>query len=215
MSKKSTCTQDVCRHNEVPFATERERYLQYCADSGATAGSLQVKRNELIRIAQFLPENASQGVDITQLQEIARQFTSIQSGVTMPHRVIAVGRPWLRFLGWWRVAVTAYPFQSQLDSYVSWMRDERGFTPSTVLQWQGRIRQFLWWCATTDRPLSELRPNDVDAYFIQNASRWSRTSMKVVTGALRIFLRYAASNGLCDSRLATAVYSKGKMRVKL
>ena len=29
--------------------------------------------------------------------------------------------------------------------------------------------------------------------------------MKAITGALRIFLRYAAVQGLCDSRLATAL----------
>src|SRR3546814_9227329 len=31
--------------------------------------------------------------------------------------------------------------------------------------------------------------------------------MKTITGALRIFLRYAAAQGLCDSRLAAALRS--------
>lgn len=31
------------RHQDAPFAVERERYLQHCFDSGATYGTLRVK----------------------------------------------------------------------------------------------------------------------------------------------------------------------------
>lgn len=193
------------RHREAPFLPERERYLRSCADSGATPGALSVKRNELIWIARFLPATAPQGVDIDQLHELVRQRASMHTGITMGERMIVTARPWLRFLGWWREPIVVLPFQSHLDGYVKWMRDERGFTPSTVDQWQGRIKQFLQWCIETDRRLEDLRPGDIDTYFIQNASRWGRISIKGITGALRIFLRYAAAQGLCDSRLAVAL----------
>lgn len=143
MSKKPTHAEGLKCHNEAPFAIERDRYLRYCEGSGATPGSLSVKRNELIKIARALPENPSQGVNIGQLQEMARQRRSKCSGITIENRVITIGRPWLRFLGWRREPITELPFQNQLDSYVSWMRDERGFSPCTVGQWQGRIKQFL------------------------------------------------------------------------
>lgn len=206
MSKKSTRVKVASsRHREAPFLPERERYLRSCADSGATPGSLSVKRNELIWIAHLLPATAAQGVDISQLHELVQQRASMHTGVTMGYRMIVAARPWLRFLGWWCEPTVVLPFQGHLDGYIKWMRDERGFSPSTVGQWQGRIRQFLQWCVETNRHLEDLRPDDIDAYFIQNASRWGRISMKVVTGALRIFLRYAATQGLCDSRLATAL----------
>lgn len=205
MPKKPTHPEELNCHNEAPFAIERDRYLRHCEDSGATPNSLKVKRNELIKIAHGLPENPSQGVNMGQLQEMARQRRSKCNGMTTESRVIAIGRPWLRFLGWWREPIIELPFQNQLDSYVSWMRDERGFSPCTVGQWQGRITQFLQWCVDTERRLNALRPSDIDAYFIQNASRWGRISMKGMTGALRIFLRYAASQGWCDSGLANAL----------
>lgn len=206
MSKKPTRVKVASsRHREAPFLPERERYLRSCADSGATPGSLSVKRNELIWIARLLPATAAQGVDISQLHELVQQRASMHTGVTMAYRMIVAARPWLRFLGWWCEPTVVLPFQGHLDGYIKWMRDERGFSPSTVGQWQGRIRQFLQWCVETNRHLEDLRPDDIDAYFIQNASRWGRISMKVVTGALRIFLRYAATQGLCDSRLATAL----------
>jgi integrase/recombinase XerD len=206
MSKKSTRAKVAdSRHREAPFLQERERYLRCCADSGATSGALSIKRNELIWIARLLPATAPQGVDIGQLHELVRRRALIHTGVTMGDRMIVTARPWLRFLGWWREPTAVLPFQGHLDGYVKWMRDERGLSPSTVGQWQGRIRQFLQWCEDMDHDLKGLRPSDIDTYFIQNAARWGRISMKAIAGALRIFLRYAAAQGLCDSRLATAL----------
>lgn len=206
MSKKPiSVTVAGSRHLEAPFLQERERYLRNCADSGATPGALSVKRNELIWIAHFLPATAPQGVDIEQLNELVRHRAALHTGVTMGNRMIVVARPWLRFLGWWREPVVTLAYQCHLDAYIQWMRNERGFSPTTVNQWQGRIRQFLQWCEETDRDLKRLRPGDIDAYFIQNAARWGRISVKTITGALRIFLRYAAAQGLCDSRLAAAL----------
>ncbi len=206
MSKKSPHARVAgSRHREAPYLQERDRYLRYCAESGATPGSLTIKRNELIWIARLLPATASQGVDISQMHELVRQRASLHTGTTMGYRMVVAARPWLRFLGWWREPTVILPFQCHLDSYVKWMRDERGFSPSTVDQWRGRIKQFLQWCVETGRRMEDLRPSDIDAYFIQNASRWERVSMKVVIGALRIFLRYAATQGLCDSRLATTL----------
>lgn len=206
MSKKPALAKvEGSRHREAPFLQERERYLRHCAEFGAAPGSLCIKRNELIWVARLLPATASHGVDVSLLHEIARERASMHTGVTMEYRMIAAARPWLRFLGWWREPTIVLPFQGHLDRYVKWMRDERGFTPSTVAQWQSRTTQFLQWCVDTDRRLEDLQPDDIDAYFIQNASRWGRISMKGVTGALRIYLRYAATQGLCDSRLAAAL----------
>src|SRR5271157_3971744 len=39
---------------------------------------------------------------------------------------------------------------------VTWMRDERGFTPSTVEQWGRTTRRFLRWCAEAGRQLGDL-----------------------------------------------------------
>lgn len=206
MSKKSLHARVAgSRHREAPYLQERDRYLRHCAESGATPGSLTIKRNELIWIARLLPSTASQGVDIGQMHELVRQRASLHTGTTMGCRMVVAARPWLRFLGWWREPTVILPFQCHLDSYAKWMRDERGFSPSTVEQWRGRIKQFLQWCVETGRRMEDLRPSDIDDYFIQNASRWGRVSMKALIGALRIFLRYAATRGLCDSRLATAL----------
>src|SRR5215472_13663678 len=90
------------RHSEAPFAAERERYLQHCADLGATYATLRQKGTELLWIARLLDKNAPQGVSAEQLEEVVRRRTSVHKGRTTAQRVINIARPWLRFLGWWR-----------------------------------------------------------------------------------------------------------------
>ena len=192
--------------DDTPFAEERNRYLRHCAECGATTASLKVKRNELLWIAARLGPDASNGIDIEALRRIAVERQRLHGAVCAARRVVDIGRAWLRFLGWWREPTVAFQYQGQLDEYVRWMRDERGFTPSTIEQWTRVIGRFLRWCDQTDRQLRDLRPADVDAYFVTQATgRWSRVSVANIASALRGFLRYAAERGMCMERVAASI----------
>lgn len=196
----------LSRHQAGPFAVERERYLQHCAEHGATRAALRMKANELLWLCQHLPRDASQGIDLPALHEIARERRSVCKGSTTERRLVDIGRPWLRFLGWWRVPTAELRFQSHLERYVIWMRDERGFSSSTVVQWRSKIRDFLQWYERTDRSLCAIEPSDIDVYFLTEGSRrWSRVSTSGIAAALRVFLRYMANCGECDPRLADAI----------
>jgi integrase/recombinase XerD len=110
------------------------------------------------------------------------------------------------FLGWWRVPTAALRFQIHLERYVTWMRDERGFSSSTVVQWRSKIRDFLQWYERADRPLHTLEPSDVDMYFVtEGTRRWSPVAASSIAAALRVFLRYMAKCGECDPRVAEAI----------
>jgi integrase/recombinase XerD len=196
----------VPHDDDAPFTDERYRYLRHCAEAGATAASLKLKRNELLWIAARLGPDASEGIDIEALQRIATERQRLKGAVTAARRVVDIGRPWLRFLGWWREPTVVFQYRSQLDQYVTWMRNERGFTPSTVEQWSRIIGRFLRWCHKTNRQLRDLQPEDVDAYFVAQATgRWSRVSVANTASALRGFLRYAAKRGMCADSLAGSI----------
>lgn len=197
------------RHRDAPFAVERERYLQHCFDLGATRAALRVKSNELLWAAQLLSaDTSSRGVNAEQLQTMVDGRTSIHKGRTTGRRFIEITRPWLKFLGWWREPDVVFAFQSNLDQYCRWMSDERGFSAMTVADWRGRMGAFLQWCGGTGRQLPGLQPSDIDQYFVEHgAQRWSRVSVSNTAAALRIFLRYAASQGWCDPRLAQTIRS--------
>ncbi|GAC1422295.1 MAG: hypothetical protein NVSMB6_23850 [Burkholderiaceae bacterium] len=194
------------RHQDGPLSTERERYLQHCSDTGATYWSMRIKCNELLWVARLLDVDAKNGVDMDGLEALFKRRIVFQNAATTKPRFIAAARPWLRFLGWWREPVVVYEFQEKLDQYCLWMREERGFSASTIVGWQCRVRDFLIWCKAGNRKLQLLRPGDIDAYFIDDvAHHWSRRTVATVATLLKNFLRYAASQGWCRSQLADAI----------
>src|SRR5271166_3475764 len=164
-----------CRFQDAPFADERNRYLSHCAAHGARLAVLKVKRNELRWIARRLGPDADRGVGMTELMPIALERQNLHGAATAARRVIDIGRPWLRFLGWWREPAVPFLDRGQLDRYVTWMRGERGFTPSTVEQWGRTTRRFLRWCAEAGRQLGDLTAGDIDNYVAtQGKGRWTR-----------------------------------------
>ncbi|WP_286295122.1 tyrosine-type recombinase/integrase [Aminobacter sp. SS-2016] len=143
---------------------------------------------------------------MAELLPIAQARQNLRGAATAARRVIDIGRPWLKFLGWWREPTVISSYQAQLDRYVAWMRDERGLTSSTVEQW-GRIAgRFLLWCEQSDHQLKDLKAEDIDNYIAtQGAGRWGRVSIAHTVSALRGFLRYAAKEAWCSDRLATSM----------
>lgn len=203
------CSPDdgVDRHSQdAPFADERHRYLSHCTAHGARLGTLRVKRNELRWIARRLASDADRGVGIAELMPIALERQNLHGAKTAARRVVDIGRPWLRFLGWWREPAIPFSDLGHLDRYVTWMRDDRGFTPSTLEQWGRTIKRFLRWCAETGRQLGDLTAEDIDTYVAtQGKGRWARVSIANTVSALRAFLRYAAKEGWCSTRLAELI----------
>src|SRR5258707_7521757 len=102
------------RHGDAPFADERERFLQHCAEQGSTHATLRVKANELLWLAQHLESNASDGVDMAALQDIVRERQSVCHGATTARRLVDIARPWLRVLGSLRAPVAEVPIQNGL-----------------------------------------------------------------------------------------------------
>lgn len=124
------------------------------------------------------------------------------------------GRPWLKFLGWWRTEREPVPFAEQLEAYLIWMRQERGLTPATIRARSWCATNFLRWCGKSGRDLARLRPEDLDAYFAASADRWSRISVASMSTRLRAFLRYSASTGRCSRRLPEAILSPRVYRLE-
>ncbi len=86
----------LARHRVGAFSHERERYLQHCAEHGATHTALRLKANELLWICNHLRGEPSRGIDISALRELARERRSVCKGATTEQRLIDVARPWLR-----------------------------------------------------------------------------------------------------------------------
>lgn len=193
------------RHLTGPLTVERERYLQHCARQGATDGEQRKRAKCLLWIAKRISSCDRQGINAERLRTIVYRRPS--PGPTMALVFLEFGRPWLKFLGWWRTEGEQVPFPEPLERYVTWMRNERGLSPATVYVRNRRIAKFLQWCSKTGRDFSVLRPDDLDAYFADFAARWSRVSVATMATGLRVFLRYAASIGACRRGLSKSIVS--------
>ena len=196
------------RHRMGPLSAERDRYLRHCAEQGGTQASLRLRAQSLLWLAQRMSTADLEGVDAARLQEIIYGESDKEVASTTAATLVGCGRPWLKFMGWWRQSQSPVPFEETLESFVSWMRDERGLTPCTISQWRSRAATFLHWCASTGRDLEGLRPEDIDTYFVSfGAQRWSRISAGHMATLLRVFLRQAAMNGACSDTLADSICS--------
>ena len=193
------------RHRTGPLAVERQRYLQHCADQGATRGQQCKRAKCLLWIAKRMSGVDHHGVDATRLQAIV--YRRPTPGAAMAQVLLEFGRPWLKFLGWWREEPEPIPFPEQLERYVTWMRCERGLSPETIYGRSRRVANFLRWCGQTDRDFATLRPEDLDAYFAAFSDQWSRISAATEATRLRVFLRHAASTGACCHGLSDSILS--------
>lgn len=193
------------RHRMGPFAGERERYLQHCADHGGSRCRQRTRAKCLLWIATRMLSGDRHGVDAARLHRIIDRTPS--PGLAMAEVIVEVARPWLKFLGWWREERKLIPFEQHLVGFVSWMRDERGLSPITVDVRSRRIANFLRWCGSTGRDFASLRPEDIDAYFLGFGARLSRISVATIATVLRVFLRHAASRGACSRELSDSIRS--------
>lgn len=200
----------LARHRDGPFATERDRYLQHCADQGGTWESLRLRARSILWVAKHMSPDDRGHIDAFRLHEIVHGSVSLATSAPAPTTAVTLvnfARPWLKYLGWWREPpAEPIAFAPALDRFVSWMRDERGLTPCTIDQWRDRTATFLRWCSVIGRDLATLQPQDIDAYFVTyGAQRWSRISAGHIAEMLRVFLRHAASTGACSTTLAGSI----------
>ena len=202
------------RHRSAPYASEREQYLRYCAQRGDTRLTLLLKARELLWVARKL--HARSGLHITreQLSDAAhgwkvreRACGRKMSNRWTRRRFIDVAAAWLRYLGHLQKPVEPIPFETQLQEYCSWARHERGLCETTIERTYGYVKYFLRWYGTHDRPLAEVRINDVDNYLAYGSSNngWCRATVHNVATGLRAFLRYAGSQGWVRAGLASAI----------
>ena len=100
----------------------------------------------------------------------------------------------------------ATPIQQAVDSFTSYLRQERGLSEKTLIQYGPFIAHFLF-----ERfghgavEVAALRAGDVIAFIKQQATRLSPARAKVATTALRSYLRYLHACGAIQLDLVAAV----------
>jgi len=109
----------------------------------------------------------------------------------------------------------ATPLGVVLDQYRTWLVDERGLAPSTVLRYVNTARRFLSEQALADDVFTPtgLTGRDVNAFLLRECARVSAGSAKGRVAELRSVLRFLYLQDITPLRLGTAVPPVGGWRL--
>lgn len=99
-----------------------------------------------------------------------------------------------------------FPCNQYLRAFLTYLKQERGFADSTIVNRRRSLTPFLAWLARTSVPLSEVSPTTISAYFTSAVGgRWKRTSVSFHVQSLCSFFRYARSRSWCAADIAAFI----------
>ena len=204
----------VVHHKAAPYATERERFLEHCAQQGYSTGCLKKLAATLLVAAYELHSHGGLRASPEDLETAADRVQQLRSDL---HRhgdaevyrevFIRTATQWLLFAGYLRVpTVRPRPFAGLMDDFAQWMAQERGLSPQTIRNRRWHVERFLSWLDERNRHLVDLRLQDVDAFFeALHAKGLSRVTIKIYANGVRAFLRHAETRVWCPPGLANLV----------
>jgi len=131
-------------------------------------------------------------------------------GASSRENFLLHARQWLNFLG--RLVPPApiqridKPFAEQIKEFATYLRTEKGLSPTTVRA-RCRVMYRLLAQLTTSHSLSDITIGKIDELLLGmvKGGSCSRTSAQSYAGSLRSFFRYAEMRAWCRKGLATAV----------
>jgi site-specific recombinase XerD len=192
----------LARYRSAPLLTERECFLQHYAERGYSRSGL-AKIAWLLRIVAESPIATQRVVRHVDIDWMALVYCASTRPVLI-HAAIE----WFAFMGRPRLEATPErQFARELAAFETFMREERGLSPMTILTRHEQLRPFLDTLQTRRvRSLGQITPRCIDRYLIEQSDNgWSRRSLSTLAGTLRSFFYYAEMQRWCRSGLAGSI----------
>jgi integrase/recombinase XerD len=204
----------VVHHRAAPYAAERERFLEHCAQQGYSpkyvarmAAVLLVAAHELHSHGGFPASTEDIHAAADRVERLRSDLDRYGDGQTYRDLFVRATTQWLLFVGSLRVA-DARPryFSGLLDDFAQCLTLERGLSPQTIRNRRRHVERFLSWLEEQDFSLVTLKPREVDSFFETLHTRGlSRVTMKISADGVRAFLRHAERRAWCPTGLANVV----------
>jgi integrase/recombinase XerD len=201
----------VVHHRAAPYAAERERFLQHCAQQGYSRNFLKTVAATLLVAAHELHSHGGLRASPDDIEAAADRVQQLRadlhrSGNERSYRKIfvRVTTQWLIFAAHLDVpAVRPRHFSGLLDDFAQWMTEERGLSPHTIQNRRWHVERFLAWLDEHHCRLADLQLRDLDAFFeALHAKGFSRVTIKIYANGVRAFLRHAEWRAWCPTGLA-------------
>ncbi len=195
-----------------------EGYQAWLLQRGYTPGTVRHMLKDLGQVGLWL---STEGLEAAQLDE-RRMGAFLAARQVKGYRQVPGARAMVPLLSYLREAgvVTAAeplltPLGVLLGQYRSWLVQERGLAPTTVLRYENTARRFLDEQATSGNTFepTALTGMDVNAFLLRECGRVSAGSAKGRVAELRSALRFLYLQGITPLRLGTAVPPVGGWRL--
>lgn len=198
------------------FAPERRAFLSHLNAQGHSLRTLRNINKLLLAVAERV--NVRKAGEITEAQIsraaknwVAKSCASASKTETVEaarKRCVYWAKNWFRLLGKWRDPIRNVQFRPEFDSFLKWLRDDRGYTDQTVSTRESALNLFFDWLGRQGMALKEVSPRTLTAYFVQSkAQGWQKSTVKAYAQSLRSFFRYASECGWCAPELADTIQS--------
>lgn len=201
----------INRHCTGPYATERNRYLSFVVAEGRSRSCLKAVTNLLYCMAERLPLHL-ETVTPAQIEAAAQQWSTTLGGCenyrhNMERWFVFHATKWLRFLGRLQVPLIKQVFATELDAFLRFEEQERGFAPATIMRAKHSLIMFLSWIAGRHKTLRAIMPEDISSYIstMSGQHRWKRTSIVAHVSVLRNFIRFAQTRRWCATGLVDTI----------
>lgn len=201
----------VVQHKAAPYAAERARFLEECAQRGYSLNYRKRLATTLLVVAYELhshgglpsgPEDIVAAAD--RVQRLRSDLERHGNAQAYRKTFVRIATQWLLSIGQLRVpAVRPRPYLGLIDDFAQWMALERGLSERTIAIRRWHAARFLSWVYDRHCRLANLDLRDIDAFFqTLHAKGFSRVTIKIYANGVRAFLRHAERRTWCTTGLA-------------
>ena len=196
-----------------PFANEREQYLTHLWQEGRSQSRLEFLNNLLLKVASRIDLAGDRKFTPQELVALAEEWSRETDKPTRnPHwrhapkaDFLFVASSWLRFLGLIANPESPGPFAQQLEEFLKYLKEERGFAETTLNNRRRSLKLFFHWLSKRDASLAAIKPTDITAFFFSRSQSWKRVTISFHVQSLRSFFRFAGIRGWCMENIARTI----------
>jgi len=216
MVSSRTASCHVNRFEGSPLENFEKAYCQRLSAGGYAQGTQQQYLSCVAHFAQWLQDRGVSNQALN--RELIVQFTDNHLSNCMCSGKVQRHRPQVRAAlnQLMPVLIDAQMFINapirdeltvELDSFNSYLRDQRGLAMTTRRQRCLIVGHLLRSCLDEQQRLRPLNASLLRAFISAQLERWAPSSAAVMAGALRAYLRYRSSHGDDVTRLQPVVAS--------
>ncbi|MGH7048960.1 MAG: site-specific integrase, partial [Stellaceae bacterium] len=200
------------KYRAGPLAGQRERYLRYLQELGASRSTLRKCANDQLSLIRLLDLQGDDQVSIHRIEAAAIIWSGLKgrrckrpASSKARARFVSRGVQWLRFLGWLdEPERERHPHHVEVAIFEKWLREERGLSDATIQSYCHAADHFFVWLAAKGTPLVAVRIVDIDDSVAAEHKRgaWNRRTTHDYAQRLRAFFLHAETRSWCRTGLA-------------